>query len=174
MVLRPKAPSTDARQRDEQRRAARHEDEQADRGHDESARRGQLSWSSAVECAAAIGPVFRGKCLARQSLVREQSQRCCIVDVVPRGQQDRFQTEFRRSLQRLLGNAGRAPGNVLEQPTVGALHAEQVISSVGGGPQDNAIALWPQGLDRRDEHRGRQGRAIGIQYACRAVTEIEQ
>ena len=57
-----------------------------------------------------------------------------------------------------------APVDVVEQPPVRLLDAEQVIAAVGRGTEHGAVARPRQHLGGLDQQRRRQGRAVGIEH----------
>ena len=56
-----------------------------------------------------------------------------------------------------------------KQPPVKSLEPDQVIAAIRGRPENDAIAWLLQPANRLDQQLGRQGRAVGIDQANRAV-----
>ena len=87
---------------------------------------------------------------------------------------DQFETQIRNPCPRLCGDRPVLHGDVLERTGVRGLQAKQVVAAVLGRPEHGARARAGAELGGVAQHRGRQGRAVGIQHDRRAVAASEQ
>src|SRR5215468_5942464 len=100
--------------------------------------------------------------LAIEQFAEQYFERCDVIHVVPGRQHMHGKMQFGGALQRLLGHALRAPGNVLEQARMPRLHAKEVIAPVEGGPEDGALAWLPKQLGSLHQKGCWQRRTVGI------------
>src|SRR5262245_54368818 len=114
------------------------------------------------------------KRLAAEHLVNQRLQALRVVDVVPDRELEYGKSEGLRPRNRLREDSVRAPGDVLEQRYMWALHADQVVSPIGGWPKHNAIAGSRQRSRRRHEITDGQGWTVGIQQANATMACAQQ
>src|ERR1700733_4862389 len=97
-----------------------------------------------------------------------------VVNVIPGGQKLGRQADFAGAFERLGKNPLRAPVDVLEQPVVQLLDANQVVAPVIRATQDHSISGTRERLDRLQQSVLRHGGAIGIYQAHGAESTGKQ
>ncbi len=84
------------------------------------------------------------------------------------------QTNLGCAFERLTRNCLAAPCHVLEQPSVGLLEAEEIVTAVGRGAENGAVAGARQQLGGLYQQGRRQSRTVGIEHHGTVVTKREK
>ena len=109
-----------------------------------------------------------------EQLAVQDTQRLCVVDIVPCRQQMDGKPDLGGTHERLLRNLIGAPRHVLEQAAVTRLEAEQIIAAIGRGPEHGAIPGMRQHLRGLHQQRRRQGGTVGVQNDGACMPERQE